>query len=133
MRQLIMLLAAGLLVGCATLAEGDAGTELVVKYAALKTCDTPERATRCIEIATEVKRYANDTEYLTVSALMAAITDEIDWQGLDPADTLLVQALLDRLQTGLIDYLGPDHLPEDLQLATATVADWVVAAASLIE
>lgn len=126
---LLMLLAA--VSGCA-ITENTESAELVVKYSTLKVCDTPERASRCRQIASDVSKYANDTEYLTVALLMAAVADEVDWSSLDPADTILIQALLDRLQSELVERLGEGALPEDVRLATTTVAQWVTEASLLI-
>lgn len=132
MRNLFLLLLAAALLGCASIADNNADTRLIVQYSTLKVCDTQERAARCAEIAAEVARYANDTAQLTVSALMFAIEDQIDWTSLDAADALLVRTLTARLRAELVERLGEDVLPEDLRLAATTVADWVIEASALV-
>lgn len=132
MQKLFLLLMAAVLVGCASLKENNADARLIVQYSTLKVCDTAERAARCAEIAGEVQRYANDTAQLTVSALMFAIEEQIDWTSLDAADALLVRTLTERLRAELVERLGEDVLPEDLRLAATTVADWVIDASALV-
>lgn len=131
MRYVILLLATAALSGCASLPE-NADAKLVTQYAAIKICDTAERAARCAAIADEVRRYVNDTPYPTVALLMGAIEAEIDWTKLDPADTLLARSLLDRLEQELVSRLGAEVLPEDLRLATETVSRWIQEAVSFV-
>lgn len=122
-----------IITGCATLTEGNASSKLVAQYAVIKVAQNdPAKAARIAEIAAQVKLYISDEESPTVDALVIAIRSQIEWSKLDPADTLLVNALLERLRTELTEYLGPDTLPEDLRLAATTVADWVIEASLLI-
>lgn len=132
MQNAFFLLVIALLSGCALIKEGNSDARLIVQYSTLKVCDTPARAQRCSEIATEVQRYANDAEQLTVAALMLAIEEQVDWTALDAADALLVRTLTDRLRSELEERLGADVLPEDLRLAATTVADWVIEASALV-
>ena len=119
--------------GCAALQEGNADAKLVTQYATLKVADgDPAKAARIAEIASEVRRYVTDAEALTVDALIVAIRAEVNWSSLDAADTLLVNALLERLRVELIEYLGPEQIPEDLRLAATTVADWVIEATAFV-
>ena len=135
MKKLQAALAAVLLClcGCAALTEGNTDAKLITQYAVLKVSEgDPAKADRIEEIALEVQRYAQDATAITVDALIVAIRAEVRWSELDAADTLLINALLERLRTELIEYLGPEQLPEDVRLAATTVAEWVIEASRLI-
>ncbi len=135
MRKLIMATAVAVFVlaGCAWLSEGNTDVKLVTQYAVLKVAENdPAKAQRIEEIALEVQRYATGEALLTVDALIVAIRAEIRWDRLDAADALLVNALLDRLRTELVERLGADVLPEDLRLAVDVLCEWIVEAARLV-
>lgn len=117
---------------CAVLNAGDPGTELAVKYATLKACDTPAKATECAVIAGDLRDDVNQLNYATVDLFIEAVTREIDSRGYAPADLLLAYGLRDMLRAGLLEYLGPEPLPEDLLLAINTVAEWVIEATRLV-
>lgn len=126
--------ALAVLCACSFLQEGNRDAKLVTQYAVLKVAENdPAKARRIEEIALDVQRYANDAANLTVDSLIVAIRAQIRWDLLDMADTLLVNALLERLRDELIAYLGPETLPEDVQLAATTVATWVIEAAQLVQ
>lgn len=131
MRKLfVAAMAAFVLVGCATIASGDA--RLPVMYATLKVIDgDAAKAQRVREIATEVKALAADEVFFTVDALIIAINGQIRWEKLDMADTLLVTALVDELRSELTKRFPSTEVDADLRLAVTTVADWVITASSL--
>lgn len=122
-----------LLGACAALQEGNADAKLITQYAVIKVAENdPAKADRIEQIALEVQKYAGDEVQLTVDALIVAIRAQIHWDQLGTGDTLLVNALLDRLRTELTARLGPDVLPEDLRLAVDTVTAWVIEACELV-
>lgn len=126
-------LAAFILSACASLTEGNTDAKLITQYAVIKVAQgDPEKAARIEEIATEVKRYASGEAFLTVDLLIAAIRDQVRFDRLDAADTLLVNALLDKLRAELVDRFGEEPLPEDLQLAVDVVSGWVIQASRMI-
>lgn len=117
---------------CATLTDDNFQAKLATQYATIKIVNgDPDKADRIVEIASEIQRYASGETLLTVDLLVFAIKDQIQWNKLDVADTLLVNALLDQLRTELVARLGADALPGDVRLAVDVVAAWVISAAEM--
>ena len=117
---------------CETFKERESSARLVTMYATLKVIDgDTEKAARVQTIASEVQAYASAETFLTVDLLIGELKDQINWDNLDTADTLLVTELVNQLRDELIARLGPGVLPEDLRLAVNTVSSWVIAAAQM--
>lgn len=129
---LTLILCAALATGCAAIQQKDSEAKLVTMYATIKIVNGDrDRAVRVEEIASEVRQYASGEKQITVDLLVDQIRKQVPWQKLDPADELLIHALIDELRLRLVDRFGPDPLPEDLQLAVDTVAEWVINAARM--
>lgn len=134
MRMFLMAaLAAFSLSACAVLTEGNADAKLIVQYSVIKVAENDKaKAARIAEIATEVKKYSGGETLITVELLVEAIRNEIRWDELDAADALLVNALLERLRSELVERLGDGVLPEDLRLAVDVLAGWIIEATLLV-
>lgn len=134
MRKIVLLFLAmvSMTSACAFLSEHKATAKLATQYATIKVIDGDRaKAQRVREIAKEVKEYANTKAQLTVDRLIDEVKAQINWEDLDAADTLLVNALIDELSQQLTERLGSESLPKDLRLAVDTVIDWVISAAQL--
>jgi hypothetical protein len=130
---LMAALAAFSLSACAVLTEGNADAKLIVQYSVIKVAENDKaKAARIAEIATEVKKYSGGETLITVELLVEAIRNEIRWDELDAADALLVNALLERLRSELVERLGDGVLPEDLRLAVDVLAGWIIEATLLV-
>lgn len=118
--------------GCSFLQESERTTRVTVIYATLKVIDDDdEKAARVAEIATEVKRYAENIEVLTVEALIDETRRQIRWENLDAADTLLVDTLLLELKDRLTERFDGTDVPDDIVLTVVKVANWVIDATRL--
>lgn len=117
---------------CATIGDQDSTVRLAAMYATIKVINGDTRkAERVEEIASQVQAYASDEKFLTIDLLVDQVRELVNWDKLDAADTLLVDALLMELRSRLEERLGTNVLPEDLRLAVNTVAGWVISAARM--
>lgn len=132
MRKLLLtVLACFTFAGCAFLQEHESEARIATTYATLKVIDEDaERASRVVEIATEVRAIAGGDPEATVGLLIGEVRGLIKWENLDAADTLLVDTLLIELEARLINRLGDGVLPDDARLTVQTIADWVIRAAT---
>ena len=118
---------------CSTLNEHENTARLTTQYATIKVIgDDRAKAQRVEEIATEVKSFAQDELVLTVDRLIDETRSQINWQRLDAADRLLVDALLTELEVRLKERFGGDAVPHELRLTVDKLADWVISAARMV-
>jgi hypothetical protein len=119
--------------GCAT-SSSSPNTELIaqaaVVYATSKVVENnPDYAPRIAAIAGEIRKTASGDGVDTVAAVIAIARARIDWSKLSPADTALVNLLLDAVSAELTARLGAGVLPPDKALVVAKVAGWIEKAA----
>lgn len=132
LRLIVIAIAMLTLAGCAV---GSGGSDLGPMYVTLKATsaivkDDAEKAARVREIATEIQRYASDTEFATVDLLVTKIRSEVPWDDLDLADTMLAEELVKTLRQYLVDRFGEGVLPPEYRVSVETIAGWVILAAS---
>lgn len=124
--------AAFALAGCSVLQSLEPDTkQLSVQYATLKAVDgDPAKAARVVELVQEGRQYVTADASVSVAALYEGVRDRINWQSLDPADRILIKAILTRARDRLQDEIGVGLLGPDQRLQVLTVLDWIEAAAS---
>lgn len=129
---LFLPLLALLVSGCSFLQSIEPDTkQLAVQYATLKVIDgDADKAARVVELVQEGRDYVQSDASVSVAALYEGVRDRINWQSLDPADRILVEAILTRARERLRDEIGVGLLDPDQQLKVLTVLDWIEAAAS---
>lgn len=120
--------------GCATIArqvEAHPGvSRLSVTIATLKYIgEDSARAERVAAVAQAVGAVATDAVVSTLDELEREARRQIDWQRLDAADTLLVNALIVAIRSELERRLGGADLPPGERPTVALVFQWVEDAA----
>lgn len=120
------------LAGCSVLQSLEPDTkQLAVQYATLKAVDgDPAKAARVVDLVREGRQYVTADASVSVAALYDGVRDRINWQSLDPADRILIEAILTRARDRLQDEIGVGLLDPDQRLQVLTVLDWIEAAAS---
>lgn len=138
MKHRIVAIVAGLalafsFVGCTTTADSPSREVLAqaaVVYATAKVIENnPAYAPRIAQIAAEVRAVSSGEAATTVDMVVALARSKIDWAKLSPADTALVNLLLDAVKAELTARLGAAELPTDKLLVVAKVAGWIEQAA----
>lgn len=132
-RAFLLLILALTLSACGMIQERPDSARGITLYATIKaTKYDPARAEKIERIATNVREYATGNKMLTIEILVEAIRQEAGYDNMLPEDKILTDLLLAELRSGLEGRFGADVLPEDLQLAVDTVADWIIQAARMI-
>lgn len=135
-RFIVPAILAVLLSACSTTGgqPSNATTELLVQYATLKViANNPERAQRVVTIAQQALDQLSDpTASVTVALIENAVRSQIHWEKLDPADTLLANALISMVHDELVARVGDGLLPADKLVQVKAVLEWVVAAGALV-
>lgn len=115
--------------GCSVLDNYAASSKLVVQYATLKFVmnevdgvERSERAAAILSIAEEGRVFF-DARSLPVIEIERLLRERIDWSSLDVADTLLVNALIDRIA---LDVRQSVTLGDDVYVTGSKVLGWVV-------
>lgn len=121
------------LAGCASIEDNPRTTELVVKYATLKVIhsddDVIARAERIAYIANGALALASGQPVL-VSELKDYVNQTIEWDTLDPADSLAVMFLIDTVAMELEARVGDGNwLTGEHMVSVAQVFQWVLEAA----
>lgn len=136
MRRLAALYLAFLMVaGCATFEQHETSAKLVTQYATLKyieqipTDQKAERKARIVAVATDVKALASGES--TLSALQAAVNQQLDKAGLSPADRLLANGLVEILVAEIQIRVGEGVLSPEQRVQVVEVIDWVLQAAQM--
>lgn len=129
---LAMLALAVVLTGCSFLQSLEPDTrQLAVQYATYKAIDGDlAKAARAVELVQEGRQYVQADSSVSVAALYEGVRDRINWQSLDPADRLLLEAILTQARDRLQSEIGAGLLDPDQKLQVLTVLDWIEAAAS---
>lgn len=133
MAKVIAALAFGLMLvsGCALLSgEQTARERLAVQYATLKVIDgDPARAARVQALVAEARQYLTGGAEVTIARLDAEARARIDWQRLEAADRLLLEAVLLEARQQLTERLGAGVLDEGQRVALDAVLGWIEGAA----
>jgi hypothetical protein len=129
-------LALALSVGCQSTGNPDSSArnellaQAAVVYATAKVIENnPAYGPRIAQIAGEVRAVAKGEGFATVDLLLAFVRSKIDPTKLSPADTALVNLLLDAVRIELVARLGALELPSDKMLVAEKVAGWIENAA----
>ena len=139
---LILSLVAGLcfsLTGCASLAEGDQRSELIaavaIKVATSKVIsrsdDPPAKAERIIDIARAAKGLAEGGSVALIAELHDEINQRIDWQRLDPGDTVLARSLIEMVRAELESRVDDNLITGSSLIVLQLVLDNIIDAASV--
>lgn len=106
-RMFLITLATVAMIGCGsfvTLKENPT-VSLVVKYAVMKviedSTDPFGRAEKIVDIADRVLVYIEDDKVTTVYEIDTIIKKYIDWDSMQPSDKMLVDHLLETIETDL--------------------------------
>lgn len=130
-RAPVVLLAALLLAGCASTGAGsfNAG-QLAIQYATLKVIDrNPEKAARVHALANEALTWTMAGEYAALDELEARVrTRIVEEANPDPADMLLIDALLAATRAELEARIGDGVLDEATRVRVNEVLGWIIAA-----
>lgn len=133
MKKLILIplmLALSVLVSCAGITNSSSA-ELVVQYATIKFINSDAapvaRAKKVLEIASEAKTFF-DNDTLPLDQIEELIRSKIKWSELDPADTLLANALITRVTD---EVNSVDGLPEERRVSGSKVLSWIITGAKL--
>lgn len=103
---------------------------LAVVYGSLKYIDgDAAKADRVLYHAKRIENAVDSGQLVTVAAVDTALRAQIEWQALDPADQLLLDALLNELRLSLEEHL--DQREREAQVYLLTIARWVQEAAAL--
>lgn len=125
-----------LLGGCSTVGgvvqDHPAAAQLTIQYATVKFIgDDVERAQRVQEVTKLVGTWVEADTEATVDALMSRVRENVREDRLDPADRILLDALLTRVADELLENVGEGVLAGDDLLVLSTVLTWVNEAAAL--
>lgn len=137
MKLLATLLLALTLTGCASVnsffKENSTTAQVTVQYATLKVIERSDKINR--DDVLEKVRLARDlitqdTE-VTFRQLSAKVREAINWDRLDDADQILLDAVLQEAETRLQERIGEGVLDEDSKTTLVTLFNWIEQAASL--
>lgn len=127
---LVFLVAAG----CATLAEQDARLELATKYATLKVIDETDVTAEQVRERVEAIRLIVEADtQVAVSHLAQQVRQSINWDEMDAADQLLLDAVLMEAELRLVEVVGDGLLDDQGKVAVGTLLDWIDEAAAIVE
>ena len=131
---LLALAAAALvLTGCSFLEERETTARLTVQYATLKVInDETERAERVRKLISEAREYVSSDTSVTIAFLDTQARARIDWERLDTADRLLIDAVLVEARVELERRIGEGVLDPNATLQLLTVFDWIESAAAMV-
>lgn len=116
--------------GCATMQENETLTRAAFEYGTLKVIDgDPDRAERVVDLMDDLIVIASGDA--TVEFLSERLRDEIDWGKLSPADTILVNAVINEVSARLQEQVGDGLLDPDQRLQVTQALGWIREAALL--
>ena len=118
--------------GCASFGQNQDAAKLATQYATLKVIDgDAERAARISAVIADTLEVL-DNSAITVAAVESAVREQIEWSELDPADTLLANALIESVRIELEARVGSGALDEEQTVRVRAVLMWISDAAKLI-
>lgn len=120
--------------GCATLTNQDARLELATQYATLKViAETDVTAEQVRELVQAVRQIIEADTQVAVHHLAQQVRQSINWDKLDAADQLLLNAVLMEIELRLIEVVGDGLLDDQGKVAVGTLLDWIDEAAAIAE
>lgn len=129
MKNLVFVLCLSLVMSACSIIESHENTsKLVVQYAALKfvmnedVSEREERAQKIFQVAKEGKALF-DSRALPIEHIEDLVRERIDWDQLDAADTLLVNALIERI---VIEVNESVLLGQDVHVTGSKILGWVI-------
>lgn len=107
--------------------------ELTVKYAVIKLIDqskdvTPERVIKNVQRA---RSLLQSDAAISIAGLSVSVRENINWQRLSAADSLLLDQLLSEAERRLTERVGDGLLDHDHRVLVSQVLQWIEAAANL--
>jgi predicted small secreted protein len=139
MRKMIGYIVASVLAlslsACSTVSGITAGVgaeaELPVKYAVAKVIGESDSVTGqgVMDVTAKVRGYVESDGELVLDDLMTQAAGEIDFASMEPADAMLVQALLVQIEHTIS--VDMPALPEERRVRILTLLDWIDEAAAL--
>lgn len=120
------------LTGCAALQQGHPAAKTAVQVATIKVIDEdPERAQRVREIAGKVRTLISGDGTTRLDAVESYVRGAIDWTGLDTAEKLVVNNLIDTVQLELENRINAQEISADDRVAIDNVLTWIEQAAAM--
>lgn len=135
MKSFLAVLFALALSGCSTITGLTDGigneAEIPTKYAVAKVIGSSDSITGegVLDVTAKVRTYVESDGELLLDELMAQAEDAINFDKLDPADAMLVRALLEQIQYAIADDMP--ELAEDRKVRILTLLDWIDETAAL--
>lgn len=119
---------------CSTLedfvTDSPATAELTFKYATAKIIDADvERADRVLSAVADAREFVGSDESVTVSFLYEQAVARVDFERLDPADAILIRAVIQNASERLQREVGGGVLNGEQEIRLLTILDWVESAA----
>lgn len=134
-KYLVALIASAVLAltGCAALKQGGTGAQTAVEVATIKVIDgDAERANRVVEIVGKVRGLIEGDEVSTLETVEDNVRSAIDWSGLDTAEKLVVNRLIDAVRAEIDNRINADDiasLDPDEVVAVQRILNWIEQAA----
>lgn len=118
--------------GCAALSGVDDGSKrLAVFYATAKVIDGDQtKAGRIVDLIQEAREYVSGDPEVTISALYEGVVERVNWAALDPADQIIIEAILLEAKARLQEEIGVGLLSPEQRVKVSTVLNWIEAAAN---
>lgn len=117
-------------VGCASINTESASARLTVQYAVLKYIkEDTQKAERVVIHVDRAIALVEGNEVISVSDIVTKIRASINWKRLDPADLLLLDALLLQLEDSLKKRIGDGRINPEGRVELITVLGWIKNAA----
>ncbi len=135
MRYVLAGILALAMAGCSAVSSVTSGigaeAELPVKYAVAKVIGESDSVTGqgVMDVTAKVRGYVESDGELVLDDLMAQAAGEIDFASMEPADAMLVQALLAQIEHTIS--VDMPTLPEERKVRVLTLLDWIDEAAAL--
>lgn len=121
-----LLLSLALLQACTILqrvAESDLGIQYATGKFIERSDDWQHRADRVLAVTGDVRVWVDVGAAATVHEIRQVALAHIDLSRLSPADSLLLEALLDEIEAELVARVGDGLIPEDALITVHQVLD----------
>jgi hypothetical protein len=103
-----------------------------IQYATIKAIEgKSERAKRVVSITADLDSLVDGNTQASVDKVEQLVRDEVRWDKLDTADTLLVNNLINGVKVQLQKRIDEGVLDKDERVAVRTVLTWVREAAKI--
>lgn len=135
MKTIITLITCALLGGCANLEIGPEEAlvlEVAAKRGVLEYIDSdPQKKQRVLEVVEPAKQFASQGE-IDVVAIKDIIQKEVDFDGLEPEDEVLVDTLIEYIAAKL-EAQSAELIEEEQRLQLLELFTWIEEAAQSVE